>query len=128
MADHKGSEGHVTIAGGIVANLKDWSCSQSGNTIDSSELTDTWKKIKSGQLSWSGSLSCNWNEADATGQNLLVVGAELAVVFLMEGALGSTLTGSAIVTSIENSAAIDGMVEASFSFEGNGELITALVV
>lgn len=127
MANHKGSEGHVKIGANIIAELKSWTLSQSANTIDDSNLSDAWATKKSGQKAWNGSLECFWDETDTTGQGALTVGAEVSIAMYPEGAaVGATyLSGSAIVTSIENSAAIDGMVEASFSFEGNGALSEA---
>lgn len=129
MANHKGSEGTVKIGANTIAEIKAWSISESANTIDDSNLNDQWATKKSGQLSWSGSVECFWDETDTTGQGALTAGAEVTGNFYPEGAVtGDTYyTGSMIVTSIERSAAIDGMVEVSFSFEGNGALTESTV-
>lgn len=129
MANHKGSEGSVHSGANAVAELKGWSLSQSANTIDDSNLSDTWASKKSGQQSWSGSCEAFWDETDTTGQGTFTVGAEVTLNLYPEGAAsGATYwTGLAIITSIENSGAIDGMVEANFSFEGNGALTESTV-
>jgi len=130
MANHKGSEGTVKIGtDDLVAELKSWSLSQSANTIDDSTIGDTWATKKAGMNSWSASVECFWDETDAA-QTALTIGAEVTANLYPEGATsGDTYwSGSAIVTSIENSSAIDGMVEASFSFEGNGALTESTVV
>jgi len=130
MANHKGSEGSVYVGANAIAELKEWSLSQSANTMDESELSDTGATKKPGQQSWSGSGGCFWDETDTTGQGALTVAAEVTLNLYPEGnTSGDTYkTGSAIVTSIEESGAIDGMVEASFSFEGNGALTETTVV
>lgn len=124
MSNHKGSEGTVKIGtDDLTAELKSWSLSQSANTIDDSSISDEWMTKKTGQKSWSGSVETFWDETDAA-QTALTVGAEVTLNMYPEGSTsGDTFwSGSAIVVSIENSGAIDGMVEASFSFEGNGIL------
>lgn len=124
MPNHKGKEGTVGIAAAdLDGELKSWSLSQAANTIDDSVLTDDWATKKSGQLSWTGSCEAFWDEDDA-GQTALTIGAEVTLNFYPEGNTTGLVrkTGSAIVTSIEESAAIDGMVEVAFSFEGNGIL------
>ncbi len=124
MPNHKGSEGTLGVAANdLDGELKSWSLSQSANTIDDSTLADTWATKKAGQQSWSGSAEAFWDEDDAA-QSALTVGAEVTLNFYPEGNTTGLVrwTGSAIVTAIENSAAIDGMVEVSFSFEGNGIL------
>lgn len=129
MANHKGSEGHVAIGANTIAELKSYSLSRSVNTIDDTTLSDTWTTKKPGTQSWSGSVECFWDETDTTGQGALTEGAEVTLNMYPEGATtGDTYwTGSALVTAIENSGSIDGMAEASFSFEGNGALTTTTV-
>ena len=130
MSNHKGSEGTVHIGtDDLGGELKSWSYSESSNTIDDSTLVDDWSTKKGGQKSWTGSTEAFWDEAD-TAQIAVTIGAEVLLKFYPEGATsGDTYkSGQAIVTSIESSAAIDGMVEYSFSFEGNGALTEATVV
>ena len=129
MANHVGSEGHVSIGANVIAELRGWSISESANVFDASTINSDWKNKKTGQKEWSGSLDCWWDETDTTGQGALTVGAEITLNVYPEGEVtGDTyLTGSAYVTSIERSTSTDSMVEASFSFEGNGALTEATV-
>ena len=129
MANHKGSEGTVKISANVVAETRGWSLNESAGTIDDSELSDDWKTKKTGQKEWSGSIDCFWDETDSSGQGALTAGAEVTLNLYPEGDTSGDVyfTGSVIVTSIERSAAIDGMVEASFSFEGNGALTESTV-
>ena len=130
MSNHKGSDGTVKIGtDDLVAELKSWSLSQSVNTIDDSTIADAWATKKAGQKSWSGSVDAFWDEVDAA-QTALTIGAEITLNVYPEGDVSTNIfwSGTAIVTSIENSGAIDGMVEASFSFEGNGALTESAVI
>jgi len=130
MANHKGSEGSVYVGAVAIGELKSWSLSVSANTIDDSVLTDLWQTNQSGQQAWSGSCECFWDELDTTGQGALLIGATLTMNFYAEGNTSGDryYTGSAIVTSIEYGASIDEMVNASFSFTGNGVLTFGTVI
>ena len=72
---------------------------------------------------WSGSATALFDEAD-TAQAAMVIGAQLALIL---GPRGTTVgfpdrTGNVIVTSVSESADVDGNVEVEFSFQGNGTL------
>lgn len=129
MANHKGSEGVVKIGTSTIAEVKSWSLEESAATIDDTILGDTWATKKAGVQTWSGSLECFWDETDSTGQGAMTGGAAVTLNLYPEGATaGDTyFTGSVIITSISRSGANDGMVEASFSFEGNGALTQTTV-
>ncbi len=122
--NHKGSEGCVKIGANTIAEVKNWNMEESVNIIDDTELKDDWKTKKSGTKEWKGSLECFWDESDTNGQGALILGAEVTLDLYPEGdATGDTyFQGQAIVSNINKSAGVDGMVEASFSFEGNGAL------
>lgn len=130
MANHKGSEGVVHIGTTAIAELKSWSLSVSAATIDTSLLSSTWAGAVAGKNSWSGSCECFWDETDTNGQEALTPGASVVVKFYAEGATTGDVyyTGTVIVTGIERSAGIDGMVEASFSFTGDGVLTRSVTV
>ena len=126
MANHTGSEGLVKVGATTLGELRSYSISETAGTIEDSVLTDSAKTYKAGQTSWSGSCDVFWDEADA-GQDALTIGASVTMNFYPEGdTTGDTYkTGSAVVTEISISAAIDGMVEASISFQGSGALTEA---
>lgn len=124
MANHTGSEGHLAIGANTVAELKSWSLSVSASTIDDTELSDAWMTKKAGLNSWSGGCEAFWDETDTNGQEALTIGASVTGNFYPEGTgSGNTLySGTMLVTSIERSSSVDGMVEVAFSFEGTGTL------
>ena len=124
MALHKGSEGVVKIGSNTIAEVRDWSLEETAETIDSTELSDSAKTFEVGTTSWSGSLNCFWDEPDTTGQGACTVGASVTLNLYPEGATtGDTYaTGTALINSLSKSGGIDGLVEASFSFQGTGAL------
>jgi len=127
MANHTGSEGVVKIGTATIAEIKGWSFDESANTIDDTEIGDTWVTKKAGTQSWSGSVDCYWDETDTNGQEAMTAGASVSLVLYPEAqTAGDTrYSGTAIITGISRSGAVDGMVEASYSFEGNGAITSA---
>ena len=129
MAVHKGSEGAVKIEANTVAEVRDWSLEETAETIDSTEMSDAAKTFEVGTTSWSGSVNAFWDETDTSGQGAMTAGASVTLNLYPEGATsGDTYgSGTAIISSISKSAGIDGLVEASFSFQGSGALTWATV-
>jgi len=124
MANHKGSEGLVKVGTNTVAEVKSWSVEENADTIEDTTMGDTARTFQAGLTDWGGSLECFWDETDSTGQGALTIGAQVTLNLYPEGATtGDTYyTGTAIVTGITRQAALDGMVEASFTFKGTGAL------
>jgi len=122
MANHTGSEGVVKVGANTVAEVRDWSLSETADTIEDTAMGDSARTRKPGLTSASGSISAFWDEADTTGQGAMTVGAEVTLNLYPEGATsGDTYaTLSAIITEAGVSASFDGMVEATFAFEANG--------
>lgn len=122
MANHKGSEGTAKIGSNVIAEVKDWSISESAETIDDTTLGDSARTKQVGLTSASGSMTAFWDETDTSGQGAMTVGAEVALKLYPEGATtGDTFASlSAIITEKGVSTTLDGMVETSVSFEANG--------
>lgn len=122
MAVHKGSEGYVKVGANTVAEVKDWSLTESAETIDTTSMGDSARTYVPSLTTASGSISVHWDETDTTGQGAMTVGAEVTLNLYPEGAdTGDTYaTLSAIITEAGVSAAFDGLVEATFSFAANG--------
>ena len=128
MSNHTGSEGTVKIGTDTLAEIKSFSIEESADTIEDTTLGDTARTFKSGLTGWSGSVECFWDETD-TAQIALTIGASVTLDVYPEGATsGDThYSGTALVTGITRQASLDGMVEASFSFQGTGALTSATV-
>ena len=129
MANHKGSEGVVKIGANTISEVKDWSLSETADTIEDTTMGDVARTRKPSWTSASGSLSCFWDETDANGQIAMQAGTEVALKLYPEGATSGDYFASvqAIITSQDASASMDGMVEATFSWESNGAVTWATV-
>ena len=129
MATTAGNDGLVKIGTNQVAEVRSWQVEETVPTIEDTAMGDTSKSYKTGIPTWSGSLDCWWDETDTTGQGALTIGATVTLNLYPEGAaVGDTYyTGQAIVTRITRQAERDGMVEASFEFQGTGALTETTV-
>ena len=130
MANHTGAEGLVKVGGtNTVAEVRSWSLSHESETIEDTAMGDSFRSHKAGLQTWSGSCDVYFDETDTNGQVAMTPGASLTVGFYPEGATsGDTYySGTALVTSVERSAELDGMVEASVSLQGVGGLTTSTV-
>jgi hypothetical protein len=74
--------------------------------------------------SWSGSISCNLDKADATGQEVLVAGASVTLKMYANGAAAAAKfrTGLVTITKVDEDADMTRTNKRSFSFTGNGPL------
>jgi len=129
MATHKGSEGTVKVGANAIAEVRSFSISETGDTIEDTTMGDAARTYKPSLTSWSGSVEVYWDETDTNGQVALTVGAEVTLNVYPEGSTtgDSYLTGSAIVTGRTINSSFDGMVEASITVQGNGALTTGTV-
>ena len=122
MSNHTGNGGVVKVGSNVVAEIREFSLSETAETIDDSTMGSFARTKKSGMTSASGSITAFWDETDTTGQGAMTVGAAVTLNLHFEGtASGATYaTLSAIITEAGVSSTFDGMVEATFSFEANG--------
>lgn len=129
MATHKGSEGTVKIGSNTIAEIVSWSLETTANTIDTTEIGDSWMSKVAGKNSWSGSIECYWDETDSSGQGAMTEGASVTLNLYPEGdGSGDTYyTGSVVITGISRGGAGDSIVNATYSFEGDGALTTTTV-
>ena len=129
MANHKGSEGLVKVGSNTVAEIKDFSLSETAETIDDTTMGDSARTKKTSLTTASGSMTAFWDETDSDGQGAMTVGAEVTLNLYPEGAAsGDTYaTLSALITEKGVSTTLDGMVETSVSFEANGAVTWSTV-
>ena len=129
MSIHKGSEGLVKVGANTVAEVRSYSIDESADTIESSSMGNSAKTFESSLTSFSGSVECHYDETDTNGQVAMSIGSSIALNLYPEGAAsGDTyMSGTAIITGKTVSAAHDGLVEASISFQGSGALTITTV-
>ena len=136
MAVHTGKEGIVKVGSSpaIIAEVRDWSLETTGETTESSSMSSTqanggWRTMLPTLKTWSGKVSCWWDEADTNGQQVIDVGSVPALKLYPEGdGAGAVFySGNAIVTGVNRQATLDGMVEVEFTFSGTGALTESTV-
>jgi hypothetical protein len=125
-ANHKGNEGFVRVGTNTVAEVRSYEYSLTNEPIDDTIMSDTARTFVSGVNSWSGNLSCFWDETDTNGQEALVAGGTATMTFYPEGTTTATTdvshTGVAIIEEVTRRAALQGIVEVDFRFRGTGAL------
>ncbi len=122
MANHKGSEGVAKIGASTIAEIKDFSLSETAETIDDTSMGDSARTKQVGLTSASGSMTAFWDETDTSGQGAMTVGASVTLNLYPEGATtgDAYATLTALITEKGVSTTLDGMVETSVSFEATG--------
>ena len=128
-ANHKGSEGVVHVGTTAIAELRGWEINESANTINDTVLSDAWETNQVGTKSWSGNATAFYDETDTNAQEVLVVGSKVTLKMYPEGTATTAAYkyGTAVITGVKQSAAINGMVEREFSFTGDGALTQTTV-
>jgi hypothetical protein len=129
MANHHGNEGKCKVSTAVIAEVTAWSYTETCDLAEDTAMLDTAKSYKAGHKDGSGSITCWWDETDASGQQLLDAGASVTVGLYPEGDTGSgrTYFGAAVtVESVTRQGALNGIVSAEFTFRGLlAELATA---
>ena len=125
MATHIGSEGALYSGANAVAEVRSFEVTESSATADTTSMGDTAETHTATLTSWEGSCTAWWDETDTTGQETFTIGASVTAEFAPEGN-GTTgdisYAGTATVTGRTIRSSHDGVVEASFTFKGNGAL------
>lgn len=124
MATHKGSEGTVKSGANAIAEIRSYTITETADTLEDTTMGDSSRTYLASLKTFTGSIECFWDETDTNGQLTLDPGSTLTINIYPEGSTsGDTYyTGSVIVTEKSITASYDGMVEASFSFQGTGAL------
>jgi predicted secreted protein len=124
MATHTGSEGVIKSGATTVAEVRSYTISETGDTIEDTSMGDSSRTYKAGLKTFTASVEAFWDETDTTGQGSFDVGSTVTLNVYPEGSTTGDVyyTGSAIVTGKTVNATFDGMVEASFTLQGTGAL------
>lgn len=129
MALNKGNAGIVKVGSDTVAEVTAFTLSESIGVVDDTVLGDTSKSHLVTIKEWSASISAFWDETDSTGQEVMVVGASIDLSLLPQGDSAGDISfaGTASITAIERSNDIEGVVTASFTVQGNGDLTRSVL-
>jgi hypothetical protein len=129
MAVHKGSEGVVKVGSNTVAEVTAFSFDETADTIESTALSNSARSYVADYVGFTGTVDCQWDETDTSGQGAMTVGSTVTLNLYPEGSASSATyyTGSAIITSISRANAMGSIVTANFSFTGTNALTSATV-
>jgi hypothetical protein len=124
MATHKGSEGTVKSGVNAIAEIRSYTITETADTLEDTTMGDSSRTYLASLKTFAGSIECFWDETDTNGQLTLDPGASVTINIYPEGSTsGDTYyTGSVLITEKNVTGSFDGMVEASFSFQGTGAL------
>ena len=127
-----GKDGNVKIdtdGGGscqTVGKIKNWSCDFGYDTLDTTSFDDNdWRTFLAGLQQWSGSFDGHWAyETDANGQQVIITALLTPAKLELELYLDGThyLYGDVWAHATSISTSVDGSVDASFTYQGNGAL------
>jgi predicted secreted protein len=134
MAILTGNNGRVFIdnASGTptqVLAVRNFSIELTSDTIETTTMGVDVRTYLKGLSSWSGSADVYFDDANYTGgasviaalnPTALAVGAGTVTMELYLDGTGDKFTGEAIITGFTVSSSMDGMAEASISFQGSG--------
>jgi len=129
MATITGNNGAVTVNSVAIAAVRNFSVEMTADTIETSVMGTDVRTYVKGMSSFSGSADVyfdvsQFDSAETTfNPTTGLVGANgVAVKFYLEENYASTsdyaFTGNVIVTGYTVNSSLDGMVEASISFQG----------
>lgn len=124
MATHRGSEGTVKSGANAIAEIRSYTITETADTLEDTSMGDSSRTYLASLKTFSGSIECFWDETDTNGQLTLDPGSTVTINVYPEGSSSGDkyYSGSVIITERSVTASFDGMVEASFSFQGTGAL------
>lgn len=131
MATLVGNDGQVTIAGQAVVSTRNFSVDMTSDTIETSTMGTDVRTYVKGMSSWSGSADIYFNTDDynantiITSTSLAAIGSTpVGVKFYIDqdASADVVLYGNGIITGYSVSSSMDGLVEATISFQGSGPI------
>ena len=136
MATLTGNDGAITIGSTSLAAVRNFSIELTSDTIEATIMGQDTRVYKKGLSTWSGSADIYFDPAEfntaASTFNLTYQDADSLVGtggIVFKGYLKDDVTndvgftGSVILTGYTINSSMDGMIEASISFQGTGDCV-----
>lgn len=112
-----------------VAAVRNFSVEMTSDTIEKTAMGNDTRQYLKGMSTWSGSADIYLDTANLTGGASVIAAliptggavgdAAITVELYLDGS-NSKFSGEAIITGYTANSSMDGMVEASISFQGSG--------
>jgi len=124
-----GNAGVISVDGSAVAEVRNYSIEITADTIETTTMggANSGRTYVKGLSTFSGTADVYWDADHFTTVDLdgLVNGAvgasSVALIVYPEGT-GANWNGNIIITGYSITASMDGLIEASVSFQGDGQL------
>jgi hypothetical protein len=128
MATHHGKEGVVKAGGTAIGEITGFTIETTADVVEDTQLSDAAKTFIAGRTSFSGTLDMHYDETDSP-QQTLTTGSSIAFILLPEGDTSGdeSFTGTGIVTGMNVTNAMDGIISRSVTFQGTGALTRGTV-
>lgn len=115
MAEVAGKNGYVTYTN-FTAGAKNWSINYVSDPLDTTDYGDSGLRTYiHGLKGWSATVTANWDSANTAAPG------DTATLSLRV-TTGSYYSGSGLLTGMDITAPVDGLVEVTYSFQGSGAL------
>lgn len=115
MAEVKGCGGSLTFTN-LTAGVKAWTLNHTLETLDTTDFADACvKTFMAGFSSWTATATANWDAA-----NTADVGDSATLTLTITS--GKAFSGTALLVGVAVNTSVDGIVEATYSFQGSGAL------
>lgn len=129
MATLLGKDGFVDVGGTAVGELRGFSVEHTAETIDDTVMGETSRGYKVTYKGFTATVDVLYDPANS-GQDAFAVGSTVTLNLYPEvqSTYGTPdsgdekITGSAIVTGKSITSSYDGIIEASVSLQGSGDL------
>lgn len=124
-----GNAGVISVDGSAVAEVRNYSIEMTADTIETTTMgaANSGRTYVKGLSTFSGTADVYWDADHFTTVDLdgLVNGAvgasSVALIVYPEGS-GANWGGDIVITGYSITASMDGLIEASISFQGDGQL------
>jgi hypothetical protein len=132
MATLTGADGVVTFANVAVGSVRNFSVEVTADTIETSVMGNDTRTYVKGMSSYSGSADIYFDPVEFNGNAHFNIGSSSAQVgaspiaakfYLVNDSTDTVLfANSVVLTGYTVNSSMDGMIEASISFQGSGAL------
>lgn len=138
MAVLTGNDGQLIVGSTTVAALRNFSVEQTSDTIETTTMGKDVRTYLRGMSSWSGSADIYFDSDDVATSTGTLMNSVLvaqgggavgdspvvlkAYVKQDSGSADIAFTGTVVITGFTVNSAMDGLVEASISFQGSDRL------
>jgi len=123
MAEISGINGRVILTNGETS-VHSWTLSYAGDVLETTDFDDSTggRSYIAGLTGWTGSYDCFWDSGNTT------IPGSTGTIKLQTGASTSSdlFTGAIIITGMDVTTPVDGIVTQTYTFQGSGTLGTTV--